>query len=302
MTDSPARRGAAPRISACIVCRNEADRLQPCLDSIAWVDEIVFMDLASTDDSAELARRAGARVVSREPVPVVEMVRNDVAAAATGEWILVIDPDERVSPGLAVEMRRLAARDDIDAVVVPRMNYDLGYPPSDPAQRYEPQLRMYRKATVSWPEVPNKLPDVPAERRAQVAAVDELVLVHDRSRNIPEVLDRSLRYATVQAQSMIDRGEVFTARRMVADLSRRALNHFVRGQAFRDGVPGILRAGILVGFHFYVWAAFWQLSGARRTPDDDAYLGRIGAIVQRARRAGAILTAPLRLLRRPPRR
>ena len=102
MTASPARGGARPRISACIVCRNEADRLQPCLDSIAWVDEIVFMDLASTDDSAELARRAGARIVSREPVPVVEMVRNDIAAAATGEWILVLDPDERVSPALAV--------------------------------------------------------------------------------------------------------------------------------------------------------------------------------------------------------
>src|SRR5918999_825914 len=42
----------APRISACIVCRNEADRLKPCLESVAWADEIMVMDLSSTDNSA----------------------------------------------------------------------------------------------------------------------------------------------------------------------------------------------------------------------------------------------------------
>lgn len=44
------------------------------------------------------------------------------------------------------------------------MNYDLGYPPSDPSERYEPRLRMYRKAAVSRPTVPNALPSVPDSR------------------------------------------------------------------------------------------------------------------------------------------
>lgn len=269
----------APRISVCVVCRNEADRLGPCLESVAWADEVLVMDLASTDGSAELARRHGARVISRDPVPIVEWVRNEIAAAATGEWILALDPDERITPGLAEELRRAAAREEIDAVVLPRMNYDLGYPPGNPFERYEPQLRMYRKSRVIWPTVPNKLPEVPEERRYRIAARDELVMVHDRSRNIPEVLDRIVRYAPLQAQSMIDRGEVFTARGMLASLGSRTYRQLVLGRAWQDGVPGLLRAGILVGFHFYVWAAFWQLSGGRRTPGDDRTVRRLGIVL-----------------------
>ncbi|HEX2189382.1 MAG TPA: glycosyltransferase family 2 protein, partial [Longimicrobiaceae bacterium] len=264
------------RISACIVCRDEADRLGPCLDSVAWADEVVVMDLRSSDGSAELAERHGARVVRRDPVPIVEWVRDEVASHATGDWVLVVDPDERVTPGLAAELRRLAALDAIDAVVLPRMNHDFGHAPSNPRERWEPQLRMYRRERVRWPEVPNALPAVPEERLARVAPRDELVLVHDRSRTVPEVLDRAVRYAPIQAQAMLDRGQVFTARAMLADLGRRTYRQLVQGRAWRDGVPGLLRVGVLVGFHFYVWAALWQLSGARRNPEDDRTVRRLG--------------------------
>ncbi|HEV2149872.1 MAG TPA: glycosyltransferase family 2 protein [Longimicrobiaceae bacterium] len=285
-----------PRVSACIVCRNEADRLGPCLESVAWADEVVVMDLCSADGSAELAERHGARVVRREPVPIVEWVRNEVAGHATGEWILVVDPDERVTPGLAAELRRLAGRPDIDAVVLPRMNHDFGYPPSNPRERWEPQLRMYRRERVRWPEVPNALPAVPEERLARIPPRDELVLVHDRSRSVPEVLDRAVRYAPVQAQAMLDRGETFTARAMILDLARRTYRQLVQGRAWRDGVPGLLRVGVLVGFHFYVWATFWQLSGARRTPEDDRTVRRLAlalaplrGVVEGAGRLGGLL-------------
>jgi glycosyltransferase involved in cell wall biosynthesis len=271
-------------ISACVVCRNEADRLGPCLESLRWVDELVLLDLESEDGSAELARAAGARVIAHPAVPIVETVRNVVADAATGEWVLVADPDERVSPGLAAELRRLAARADIDAVVLPRMNLDFGHAPSSPLQRYEPQLRMYRRSAVRWPEFPNALPRVPEERLAHVASDDDLTLVHDRNRSIPEAIDRVRRYAPAQAQAMIDAGEVFTARRMAGTLGEKLYRHFVVSRALRDGVPGLMRAGLLVGFHFYVWAAFWQLSSGARTAADDALL----------RRADRLL-APLRL-------
>lgn len=286
------------RISVCIVCHNEADRLGPCLDSVQWADEILVMDLESTDGSRALAESRGARVIARSRVPIVELVRNEIAAHATGDWILALDPDERVTPGLAGALRQAAARDDLDAVVIPRMNYDLGYPPSNPAERYEPQLRLYRKDRVRWPEVPNALPQVPAARTHRVPPDDALVLEHDRSRSIPEVLDRSLRYATRQAQAMLDRGEVFGARAMFASLGARTYRQFVQGKAWRDGVPGLLRVGILVGFHFYVWAAFWQLSGARRTAEDDRYVRRAGRVLAVLAGAARLVMAPARLLAR----
>jgi glycosyltransferase involved in cell wall biosynthesis len=284
-------------ITACIVCRNEADRLEPALESIQWCDEILMLDLSSTDGSAKLGEQHGALVIVREPVPIVEMVRNELAEQASHDWILVIDPDERVTPGLAGELRRIAENPSLDAVVMPRMNYDFGYPPSSPWQRYEPQLRMYRRSRVSWPTTPNALPRVPEEKLHRVPHQDDLVLVHDRSRNIPEVLERSIRYAPAQAQSMIDRGEVFSAAAMFRVLGRQVVRHFFKAQALRDGVPGLLRASVLVLFHFHVWAAFWQLSGAERTERDDRYLLRLARLMDMVRWTGRLVTFPMRVIR-----
>ena len=285
-------------ISVCIACRNEADRLAACLESVAWADERIVMDLASTDGSVAVAERYGARVVRREPVPIVEMVRNEIAAFATHDWILVLDPDERVTPGLADELRRAASRDEVDAVVMPRMNWDLGYPPSNPNERYEQQLRMYRKSRIEWPVIPNAAPHVSDTRKYRVPSTDQTVLVHDRNRNIAEVLDRIVRYAPLQAQSMIDRGQVFSARAMFLSLGTRAKRQVIDGRAWRDGVPGMLRAAILVGFHFYIWAAFWQLSGAKRTPEDDRFVRRFGLWLERGQRGYRAVTAPARLVGR----
>jgi hypothetical protein len=296
------RTGATgPRISACVVCRNEADKLGPCLESVGWVDEILVMDLHSSDTSRIVAEGYGARVIAREPHPIVEPLRNELAALATGEWILALDPDERVTPGLSEELRRLSRRVDLDAVVIPRMNWDLGYPPSSPIQRYEPQLRMYRRLRVQWPVVPNALPSVPEERLYRLPQRDDLVLVHDRSRNVTEVLDRIVRYGPAQAQSMLDQGQVFTARAMLLALAQQVDKEFFRARAWQDGVPGLLRAGILVSFKFYVWAAFWQLCGARRSAEDDHLLQRVGAVAEAVRtlvRGGSVGYRTIRKLSR----
>ena len=289
---------AAARISVCIVCRNEADTLGPCLESAQWADEIVVLDLSSTDASAEVAREHGARVIARERVPIVELVRNEVAAEATGDWILALDPDERVADGLPAELRRLSAREDLDAVAIPVMNYDLGYPASSPIHRFDPKIRFYRRDRVTWPTEPNKLPDVEPDRLHRLPDRDDLVLRHDRNRTIPQAIERALRYAPAEAQARIDAGEVFTARRMFRRLAQKTRKQFIDARAFDDGVPGVLRAGILVAFDFYVWAAFWHMSGAQRTPDDDRFVRRIGRVVDGVWKAGQTARAPIRTVRR----
>lgn len=284
-------------ISVCIVCRNEADKLRPCLESVQWADEIIMMDLSSTDDSVKLAEQYGAKVVRRDPYPIVEPLRNELAEIATREWILALDPDERVTPGLAIQLQHLASRLDLDAVVIPRMNWDLGYPPSHPIQRYEPQLRMYRRSVVTWPTIPNTLPQVAEDRKYRIPDRDDLVLIHDRSRNIPEVLDRVIRYAPAQAQSMIDQGQVFSAKNMLNALIKQVDKEFFRGEAWKDGVPGFLRASILVTYKFYVWAAFWQLSGAQRTAADDRLIWQLGRALATLRQLLQLVARCLRFTR-----
>ena len=287
-----------PAISVCIVCRNEGDRLVTCLESVRWANEIIVMDLESTDDSRDVAARHGARVVSRTPIPIVEPLRDEVAAFATGEWILAMDPDESVSPGLARELQALSGRDDIDLIWIPFMHCDLGYPPGDPLLRHDPKPRMYRRAKISWPSIPHALPSADPGRTLYLPKHDDFVMRHDRNRNIAEAIDRVLRYAPAQARSMVDRGEVFTARAMFSTLGEKVWRNFVLAKAFRDGIPGVLRAGLLVTYHFYVWAFFWQFSGAKRTERDDRLTARVGTALGAVRGTGRVALAPLRAIRK----
>lgn len=271
-------------ISVCIVCRNEADKLPRCLESVQWADEILVMDLSSEDESRSVAERYGAHTFSREPYPIVEPLRNELSVRARNDWVLALDPDESVTPKLADALKELAQRDDLDAIVIPRMNYDLGYPPSNPIQRYEPQLRMYRRSRVQWPDVPNTLPSVQDDRKFHLPQSDDMVIIHDRSRNVPEVLERVIRYAPMQAQSMLDDGQRFSAHAMFSALAAQVDKEFFRAEAWKDGLPGVLRAVILVGYKFYVWTAFWQLSGAQRTEADDRLVQHLGATLSFIRR------------------
>jgi glycosyltransferase involved in cell wall biosynthesis len=285
-------------ISVCIVCRNEADRLRDCLASVAWADEIIVLDLQSDDASADVASAHGAVVLTGEPLPIVEPHRNVLANAAANDWILAMDPDERVTPGLAAELRRLARRADIDAVVIPFMNYDLGYPPVSPLHRYNPKPRMYRRSRVTWPERPNTLPEIPPERVHRLPNRDDVVMIHDRNRTIVEAIDRVLRYAPAEAQAMVDAGKKFSAQEMVTVLARAFRKQFFYAGAFREGMPGVVRGGILIAHKFYVWAAFWQLSGRRRTADDDRYLRRLGRAVDTVGRPVSVAGRAGRRLRR----
>jgi glycosyltransferase involved in cell wall biosynthesis len=286
------------RISVCIVCRNEADKLPPCLDSVRWADEVIVMDLESDDGSAEVAARHGARVLRREPIPIVEPLRAELAAEATGDWILAMDPDERVSEGLAAALRRASRRDDIDAVEIPFTHYDFGYQPTHRLHRYQPRPRMYRRGVVEWPSEPNRHPPVADGRVLRLPEKDEVVMIHDRNRSVVEALDRVVRYAPAEAQAMIGRGEVFTARRMFATLGGKARKQFIDGEPWLDGLPGIMRAAVLVVFHFYVWACFWELSGASKTAEDDAYVWRLAAPVRALRGFYRLMRFPLSILRR----
>ena len=84
---------------------------------------------------------------------------------------------------------------------------------------------------VRWPTFPNALPEVSEARVLRLEPRDELTLAHDRNRNIPEAIERVRRYAPAQAQAMIDAGEVFTARRMLAHARREALPPLRRSRA-----------------------------------------------------------------------
>ena len=97
----------APRaaLSAVLITRNAANVLEPCLDSLAFADEIVVVDSTSNDGTTELAARRGARVVQKEWLGFGRQKQFAVEQAAH-DWVLCLDADERVSPELAASVVR----------------------------------------------------------------------------------------------------------------------------------------------------------------------------------------------------
>jgi hypothetical protein len=113
-------------ITACVITRDEEERLPDCLASLGFCDQVVVVDSGSRDRTRELAAAAGALVVEN-PWPGFSAQRNVALDHATGDWVLEIDADERVSPELAAELRAfLAAPPAVTMGAIPMRDVFLG--------------------------------------------------------------------------------------------------------------------------------------------------------------------------------
>ncbi len=116
-------------ISVMIVGYNEAHFLRPCLDSVSFCNEIIYTDLGSTDDSIEIARRYTENVYIKDKknVPSCEIVQAEVIHITKNDWVIFIDPDERVDEVLARqiadEFNVIKKNDKVGAVMVPWQFY-----------------------------------------------------------------------------------------------------------------------------------------------------------------------------------
>lgn len=116
-----------PRLSAFLIVKNEARDLPACLASLkSAADEIVVVDDLSTDNTADLARALGARVFSRK-LDGFGSQKQYALDQCQGQWALSIDADERVTPALAEELRRVMDSPSAKAgYEIPRSMYFLG--------------------------------------------------------------------------------------------------------------------------------------------------------------------------------
>lgn len=92
------------RISACIIAYNEIGRIESCIRSLAFCDEVVVVDSGSDDGTVALAESLGARVVYRK-FDGFRSQKQFAVEQAGHDWILSLDADEAVSDALATEIR-----------------------------------------------------------------------------------------------------------------------------------------------------------------------------------------------------
>lgn len=277
-------------LSVLIPVKNEAENLRDCLASVSFADEIVLVDSASTDATAEIAATFGARVVQFDWNGRFPRKKNWALENIPWrhEWILIIDADERITPALQEEISRAVQQNDFDGYYINRRFWFLdgwinhcGYFPSW-------NLRLFRHRLGRYERI-----DVDTGGRSGDNEVHEHVLLKGRTDYLSEPMehfayptierfvDKHNRYARWEAavnERLISPGkETLRASALGSGLERkrwlkriashlpfkptlRFLYHYVLRQGFRDGYRGWILCRLLGWYELMIAANVRELS------------------------------------------
>lgn len=239
-------------ISAVVVTYHEGTKLDDCLHSLQdFVKEIILVDMAEEKLVADLAKKYKAKLHTHPHVEYVEQVRNFAIAKSTFEWVLVLDPDERVTKSLKEELKRIMKEDTYVAVNIPRKNIFFGRWIAHTNFWPDRQIRFFKKSKLHWPEIIHTYPQVDG-KIVSLPAKEKVSLVHYGYASFREFIGRQKRYAKVQAENNLRSGQRFSLFQLVWKPTREFLVRFVKHKAFLDGKEGLFLVGALMYYQMLV--------------------------------------------------
>jgi (heptosyl)LPS beta-1,4-glucosyltransferase len=248
----------AYKLSVTVITRNEEAQIGDCLESVRWADEIVIVDTGSADRTLEICHKYTPHVYSR-PWEGYAPAKNAALARATGDWILSLDADERVSDGLHAEVAALQRQPIVnlaDGYAIPRRNYLWGrwlrygglYP--------DDQIRLFKRGKGAFK----------ARRVHESVAIDGRVerlqhpIEHHSYQGLGDVIQRLERYTDLAALDLRDQGQLFRLPALIMRPAGRFLRNYVWKQGFRDGIPGLIMAASYAYGVFAREAKLWELT------------------------------------------
>lgn len=95
------------KVSVLIVAKNEANHIRECIESCRFDKEVIVIDDHSTDNTAEIAEGLGAKVFQRHLNGDFGAQKTFAIEQAGGEWVFLIDADERCTPELSDEISKI---------------------------------------------------------------------------------------------------------------------------------------------------------------------------------------------------
>lgn len=236
-------RGRLP-ITAIVASHDEARLLPACLAGLAFCDELIVIDIASSDDTRAVAERYGARVIEHPWVPIVEQAREQAIREARHDWLLIRDPDEVIPPALTRDLREVfgTLEPDVGLVVAPTQRY---FGP-DPLRGtvwggVKRDRLLAKRGLVEFPTaVHRRLLRGADVRVVEIPFGGDNAILHYWVSGYRVFLERHLRYLRQEGSGRADAGEITGPRAAALTPFHAFRESFLRERGYRDGFRGLV--------------------------------------------------------------
>ena len=245
----------ATSLSVIVITHNESARLRGCLESVAFANEIVVVDNGSTDDTVEIAKSLGARVIQTADWLGFGPQKNRALDLASCDWVLSVDADERVTTQLRAAVEAAIARADFDAYDFNRRSSYCGEYMRHSGWSPDYIVRLFRRGSARFSD------DLVHESLQVKGTVGRLQgeLLHESYQDFEAVLDKLNRYSTAGALALHRKGVSGSLGKALGHGLWAFLRTYLLRRGFLDGRLGLALAVSNAEGTYYRYLKLWLL-------------------------------------------
>ena len=246
-----------PTLSVILITRNEEANLADCLASLEGIaQQIVVVDTNSSDRTLDIAKSYGAVIAQPQDWPGFGPQKNRALDLATGEWVLSLDADERLTPALKSEIVT-AIHDSahVDCFAIPRLSWYCGRFIRHSGWNPDYVDRLFQRGSARFSD------DLVHERllpSGQVAKLENPML-HYSFMNYSQVLQKIDRYSTASAEQAFAKGKTSTPLKAVLHGVWSFFRTYFLQAGFLDGPQGFTLAMSNAQGTYYRYVKLWHL-------------------------------------------
>ncbi|MCX6724604.1 MAG: glycosyltransferase family 2 protein [Candidatus Shapirobacteria bacterium] len=249
------------KISVIVNTWNEEQNIKRCLDSVKWADEIVVVDMFSTDKTVAIAKKSAAKIFSHKYTSYVEPARNFAIKKTTGDWILILDADEEISSELAQKLKNLTEnKEGLTYFRLPRKNIIFGKWIKHSRWWPDYNIRFFKKGAVCWSE---KIHSVPLTRGEgfDLESKEANAILHYHYQTVSQHLERLNRYSDIQARELVENGYKFNWSDLLRKPMSEFLSRFFAGDGYKDGTHGLILSLLQSFSELVKYLKVWEKEG-----------------------------------------
>lgn len=245
-------------VSALIASNNEGHLLGACLATIDFCEERVVIDLESTDRTGEVCAEHHITPVREKKVPMVEALFEKYIPALRNDWVMLIDPDERIDPELKKDIFEFFKNipDDCGRINVPIRYYYKNRALNGTVWGGEKSGRLLirRSACDISGNVHTAISLKPGYKTYRIKRNGNNVDHHYWVQSFSQMLEKHRRYTKNEGKARYDKGERYSLLSMCRQTLNAFNTSFFRCKGYKDGLLGLFLSGF---YAWYIWAS-WQ--------------------------------------------